>query len=310
MFKVNFWEMRWVPRAAILLLGAGCALGAVACESPDAGAEGGEAVTVTKSALLGPAIGPVNHNLQYFFCGVGDQGQNCPIGGPKYVAYGINGSYRFKALNGTQPCNLSTFDGIDPALGVVKNCYFANYGLVASQNGTGHVPAGTEIAYGANGVFNFKKFTTSTFSCNDATFGSPIAGAKACYSAMAGYNRMATQGGTISAGAGSSVAYGANGHFFFKNLTGSAVCDVGTFGGDPAFGFLKDCYQDVLGVPIASEGDPITGSPSTNIVYTSGLDGNDLIKHVETTDVCTFTSMGGDPDLFTPKHCYPFIIIP
>ncbi len=306
MFKSDARTVIAMTRVATALLGLSCALGMIACDGTDPGVAGDDAVSEQESELLGPAIGPVNHRLQYFFCAKGDQNENCPIGGSKYVAYGANGSFTFKVLNGTQPCSLATFDGIDPTPGQAKNCYFANYRLLATDFQQGHTLPGTEIAYGANGIFNLRTITTSTFSCVPTTFGGdPVVGvAKGCYAPLPGYGRVAGQNGSISAGSGASVAYGANGNFFFKILSGSASCTVGTFGGDPAIGFSKSCYLMNLRPPIALEGQAINLSTPGRVLYTSGLDGNTLVKNGVTSDVCTFTSFGGDPDLFTNKQCF------
>jgi hypothetical protein len=58
------------------------------------------------------------------------------------------------------------------------------------------------------------------------------------------WTQCATQGGTCYVVGTANVRYGANGVFFTKSVTGSIVCDVFPFGGDPIFGVLKTCQTD------------------------------------------------------------------
>ena len=273
----------------------------------DPGAADDVVALTETSALLGPDIGPVNHRLQYFFCG--NEHFPCPIGGNKYVAFGANGSFTFKALNGTHTCETGSFDGIDPAGNQLKNCYFANYEFRASEGSNPvSVTPGTEIAFGANGVFNFRRITSSTFVCDRSTFGNPLVNVpKACYQPMPGYNRVAGNGEQFSAGSGASVAYGNGGRFNFKIVSGSVSCSVGTFG-DPASGVQKDCFLLQLNIPVAAEGQSFNLQSSSVVSYTSGLDGNVLIKSGVTSDTCSSSNYGGDPDLGTVKQCYASIL--
>jgi len=305
MFKLEAKTITRAQGLATLLFGISCAIGSGACGAAGAGAE--EDVASSESALLGPAIGPAGHRLQYFFCA--QENTTCPLGTRKYVAFGANGSYAFKSVTGSVGCDVATF-GFDPAPGQAKNCYFANYGFTAGENTNGRAPIGAEVAYGANGVFNFRKFTTTTFACSNVSFGDPVPGVvKSCYIAASGYNRVAGQNATFSAGSGASVAYGANGNFFFKILSGSASCTNATFGGDPAVGVSKDCYSLVLNPPIAVENQSYNLSGVEDVIYTSGLDGNTLSLQAS-SGVCSNAAFGGDPDLFNFKQCYAFPIIP
>jgi hypothetical protein len=106
------------------------------------------------------------------------------------------------------------------------------------------------------------------------------------------------------------VAYGANGSFIFKVLSGNATCGVATFGYDPQFGVLKSCYVPTFafGPPIAEENQSFNWSGV--VMYGSGLDGNYLQKSTSGVGPCTSTNFAGNPDLLASKHCYGINIVP
>jgi hypothetical protein len=58
------------------------------------------------------------------------------------------------------------------------------------------------------------------------------------------WTHCANQGETCYLKAPATVRYGVTGHYFTAKATGSIVCDVGYFGGDPIFGVLKTCDTD------------------------------------------------------------------
>ena len=59
----------------------------------------------------------------------------------------------------------------------------AGFTFAANEGGTVNVSSGRiDIAYGANGKFNYKRNVSSNTKCNNATFGDPIKGVvKKCY---------------------------------------------------------------------------------------------------------------------------------
>src|SRR5262249_7389505 len=156
-------------------------------------------------------------------------------------AYGTNGSYNYKTATNSIACNNATFG--DPIPGSVKGCFYklnsggpAGYTFCANENGTCSFSGSASVAYGANGLFNYKTATNSIAS-NNATFGDPISGtAKACYYKLntsggpAGYTFCANENGTCSFSGTASVAYGANGAFNYKTATNSIACNNATFG--------------------------------------------------------------------------------
>jgi hypothetical protein len=267
--------------------------------------------TVVVQVAPGSYIGPVGHRLDYFYCA--GENQTCVIGGSKYVAYGANGSYVYKAVTGSVSCSTATF-GSDPAVGVVKSCYFANFGLVTGEGSSSTAPAaGYDIAFGANGVFNFGRVTGSFF-CGTGTFGDPLPGVtKACYRAVPDYGTPAVaEFGTLTGLNNTPVAFGANGQYVFKLASGTVTCGNATFGYDPKPGYAKTCYvasslNGPLGPPIADEFQNFTFSGQVD--YTSGLNGNILFVRTSGAGGCNNGTFGGDPDVGMTKHCYGLPVI-
>ncbi|HVW26529.1 MAG TPA: trypsin-like serine protease [Polyangiaceae bacterium] len=243
------------------------------------------------------AIGPTGHGLDYFQC-ASEKG-TCTVGGNKYVAYGANGSYVYMDASGAIPCT-TTYFGVDPAPGVVKSCYFANYAYESPEGGsfTWH----GNVAYGANGVFNFIQANGSV-ACNNSTFGDPTPGtAKNCYLALGDYTLSASENGTMPNGFRQPVAYGANGKFVYGVLTGTASCSNTTFGTDPAPGVVKACYA--LAAPfLTDERQNFALSSSAVVRYGSGFNGNFLTTYAA-SGACTSTAFQGDPHFGAVKHCY------
>jgi hypothetical protein len=257
-----------------------------------------EPASVEKSAVVLGSGDPA-HRLDYAKCA--DESQTCILGAGKYVAYGAGSQFFFKVASGAVACTNDTFG--DPAPGMVKACYFANYSLVVAENGVVNV-APSNIAYGANGVFNFRQLS-GTFTCNNATFGDPIPGTpKACYRALGLYDQVASEGQTFLASATQPVAYGANGRFVYQILSGSVSCNNTTFG-DPAPGVPKVCYA--FGQPRqADEGQVVLfqGIDAAVFYFGTGLDGNFLAKVEHGGFSCSNSEFGGDPHFGIVKHCY------
>ena len=121
------------------------------------------------------------------------------------VAYGANGQFKYLASKtGTITFNNATFG--DPIPGVAKSGYYktsanvgpAGYTWCANENGSYNLSGTCDVAYGANGQFNYLSGRTGTIAFNNATFGDPIPGV-----AKAGYFK------TVSSGAATSLVSGA-----------------------------------------------------------------------------------------------------
>lgn len=245
---------------------------------------------------------PAGQQLDYQPCA--NEGGTCTFAGPKYMAYGINDKFVYKAITGfgsnTVACNTSTFG--DPAPHFGKQCWIANYGQVATE-GNAPPSAQGEIAYGANGKFVFKTWD-GFYNCNNAFFGSdPAPGVnKACYQALPEYKRFAGEG-EMKFYRNNPAAYGANGHYYFKVLDGWQACSPSTFGGDPAYGVVKSCYVlDAL--PFGTENVTMAASGLRHLWYGSGRNGLYAYRSNEGPFLCAWSTFGFDPDWWVDKGCY------
>ncbi len=172
----------------------------------------------------------------------------------------------------------------------------ANYSLSVVENANDNRRG--NIAYGVDGVFNFKE-VSGKYTCNHGAFGDPVPGkVKSCLFALADYDHAGVEGTTFSAGSDQTpVAYGANGKFVFGLFVGSAPapCTNAAFGSDPAPGVVKSCYT-LNRSRVADEGQTYRVSGSANVRYGSGLNGN-FIASAQASAPCTNANFGGDPML-------------
>ena len=174
------------------------------------------------------------------FCA--NENEVCTPSGMQDVAYGANGSYSFKlGVTGSLTCSSGVFGG-DPAVNIVKACYTGpTYTQCTAEDQTCNVNGMQIVAFGANGQF-ISKNVVGSIACDDATFGDPDPEVvKACYTTSS-YIECSQENQVCNFDGMHSVAFGANGSFFFKvGVTGNVGCDVATFG-DPAPGSYKACY--------------------------------------------------------------------
>lgn len=292
---------------ALVLVPALMFLGTLGCgsvvETAPGSAEGESSGTTREALRIGTS------NVDYIQCAT--ENGTAVLGAAKYVAFGANGSYFFKSMPaGTFTCDRDTFGG-DPAEGVVKACYYANYSLVATSDNTfySRTSSPIEFAYGGNGQFVFAKLSGYTsYTCNAATFGVSAppnpGGANDCYQALVGYHYATAENGSLTGLNNTPVAYGTDGFFNFAVKSGTVACNNQTFG-DPIDGKVKACYT--LDQPyLTNEG----GSWSLSgdicpVLFTSGRNGN-----VSTFPAgcgwgaCTNSAFNGDPDPGYVKRCY------
>jgi hypothetical protein len=294
----SFSSAGTAPRAiARVLIGAAISLALAGCaESADTAPFASDVETVSSALTIGPA----GHALTYFPCAA--QGGTCSAPFGTHLAYGANGSFLFKeaSFGDNTPCDATTFGG-DPAPNGKKTCYFANYRSRCLENQNCNSD-GRNIAYGANGSFNFKTIN-GNYVCNNATFGDPSPGAaKACYDALYGYGLVATEGGLMTGLNKSPIAYGAAGTFVFAIATGSVGCSNTAFGRDPAPGVVKACYK--LYPPFAVDENFFFDGNERVFYFASGLNGNIVIKQLGNNVICRAADFGGDPHPGVAKHCY------
>lgn len=277
----------------------GCAVDELA-PAPDAPSE----EAADELAESAEALRRRGHSMDFTRCA--GEGESCATS-LRYVRYGAGDKFVYKFTPGPFVCSVATF-GSDPAPGVDKACFYSAYqpafsgGFLPLTEGlTGNVIG--NVAYGANGVFNFRTFPGTAFTsitCDDATFGDPLPGVtKACYF-LADYRPFANEGERITE-VPSAVAYGANGRFLFKLVTQPQRCNDAGFGGDPIRGVKKACHR----VPPfrAREGEAL---PALGTYwYGSGRNGNFLMRRQNAGALCAAENFhNGDPDPGSAKLCF------
>jgi hypothetical protein len=164
----------------------------------------------------------------------------------QYVAYGLNGKFHFRKLDGSYTCNDATFGG-SPIDGT-KACYTALPGYSFKVNEGDSFDLGDAtypVAFGADGRWVYKP-KTGTVTCDTGAFdGDPYWGmVKSCYVFDA--RRVADEYGAFDlseTGASCTVYYRSDnqGNAISKPLT-SGSCTNATFGADPDHGNTKHCY--------------------------------------------------------------------
>lgn len=259
-------------------------------------------------AIAEQAVTLGDSELEYVECA--SQGGNCVVSPGTYMAFGGNGKYLFQAArNAVVPCNADTFGG-SPATEVTQKCYYASLGLAANHGEPIAFTGLRSVAYGKNGRFVFRTYDSNsgTLYCNGQSFGVDDSGSesgKACYRAVPSFTYQAKEGQTFSLGQEPRpVAYGANGKYAFRLLSGDVSCSNITFG-DPLSGTVKNCY--VLPMQhkfVALEGSPFTAPPlNCKVLYASGRNGIVLSKWLN-SGTCSNQTFGGDPDFLMQKRCY------
>ncbi len=129
------------------------------------------------------------------YCATGETG-HCSFGGYRDVVYGSSGKYRYRAAvyNGI-PCSAGWFSGGDPNPGHRNYCYTypgpsSGYKVCAGEGGFCSFTGTANIAFGANGHFNYRTNIHSQYAissngvnCNNSSFGPDPAVYyhKACY---------------------------------------------------------------------------------------------------------------------------------
>jgi hypothetical protein len=81
----------------------------------------------------------------------------------------------------------------------------------------------------------------STGGATDTAWAQFTMGTTTTPTGPAGYTFCANENGTCTLSGTNSVAYGANGSFFYKTITGSTACNNSVFG-DPIAGTVKACF--------------------------------------------------------------------
>jgi hypothetical protein len=218
----------------------------------------GGASTPTATPTAPPTSTPTNSiysNLPGTWNQCAGENGTCNFSGTMSVAYGANGQYSYGTFSNGTDCNNSVFG--DPASGYAKTCYVEPapsdsnvWTQCSSENGTCSFSDTMLVAYGANGKFNYQTLTNGT-ACNNSVFGDPDYGyAKACYITAAPvlnstwWNECSSENGTCGFYGTKEVAYGANGQYYYQQVTNGTACNNSVFG-DPDYGYAKACYENI-----------------------------------------------------------------
>jgi len=272
--------------------------------------------TFTATGLGNPAPPtPAGADLPVGFTRCAAESGSCSFSGTRVVAYGA-GTYTYKTVTDSTACTNAAFNG-DPAANLVKSCYVApvggpsGYTQCAAENGTCSYSDNRNVAYGANGAFNYRVIAGGT-ACTNGVFGDPLDGtAKACYlppggGPAGGWAQCAAESGTCSAVSGQPVAYGANGAFAYTTATGNVACGNATFG-DPIANTVKACYTRTggptgYGTTCAAENGTCTFSGQQTVAF--GARGKYLFRSFTGTATCNAAAFGSDPLFGVAKSCY------
>jgi hypothetical protein len=122
----------------------------------------------------------------------------------------------------------------------------AGFTQCAGEHGLCTVSVPSVVAYGA-GTYAYQTVQPGAVPCTTAGFGGdPAFGTlKSCYVAPqggpSGYTLCAAENGTCAVSGTRTVAYGANGAFSYRQVTGSTPCTNTVFG-DALYSVVKSCY--------------------------------------------------------------------
>lgn len=239
-----------------------------------------------------------NNQSTYTYC-TEESDLICSFKGDRNVAYGANGKYILQTVQNAITCDTASFGGIDPIRGVKKACYYSPpIGYAKDQLVRNHV--GTVYCADEGEYCNFEgnatpimagggKYSTTLFNasnnflCDVRTFlGDPASGKwKACfYQAIqgyvtthygpSGYQFCAGENGICQFKGPGRIAYGAtsfwgNKMFAFGVFNGGVACNNSIFG-DPARGYTKDCFYQVI-----EELSGPVGTPGSGVALTGQL---------------------------------------
>ena len=237
-----------VPGTGVVAYGAGAYLyktvtSGTACTTAAFGSDPADGVL--KSCYLAPTGGPSGYSA----CAA--ENAQCAFTGPRQVAYGANGAFKYLLLSGGTGCTNAVFE--DPISGVPKQCYLAPDGApvggwtkCADEGAICAAVPGQPVAFGADGAFSYSPATGNT-ACNTTNFGDPVKSVlKSCYlrtGSPSGFASLcAAENSTCTVAARRTVAYGAAGRFTYKTFAADTPCTSAAFGDDPLFGASKSCY--------------------------------------------------------------------
>jgi hypothetical protein len=205
----------------------------------------------TAAFTAGSSSGSTYQALPGTWAQCASEGGTCSVSSASVIAYGAGAKFNYASASSATGCNNTVFG--DPNVGAGKACYVETappatdiWAQCASENGTCSYSGDMTVAYGANGSYKYATLAGGT-ACSNAVFGDPAVGTvKACYvvGALPTFTTWSTcsaENGTCSFTGTHEVAYGANGQYFYRSLSGGTACNNTVFG-DPAYGTVKSCY--------------------------------------------------------------------
>ncbi len=195
----------------------------------------------------------------------------------------------------------------------------AGFSRCAAEAATCSFTGTRMVGYGAGASFTYKPMTGSA-ACTNAAFGAdpdPDV-AKSCWvsptGGPAGYTACASEdAGCTVPGYGRNVAYGANGVFTYRVLSGAITCNNATFG-DPLPSTVKSCYLPPAGAPstawaqCATEAGTCPAVSGQPIAY--GTYGSFTYTVADGDTACTTAAFGQDPLFGEAKACYTRTALP
>ena len=285
-----------------------------------AATDGIDKISAEKTALSTQALETVDlegtSNMGFYECADEGPTNSCAQSTTgQLVAFGANGHYTYGSTSVSPvPCAVRYFG--DPIPNVAKKCYISAYSILTSEDTVGSVVQKSNVAFGANGRFVFAN-VTGKFNCSLSTFGGnandPAPNVKkACYVALPDYTFVAdetTPPAEFDLGADPRpVAYGANGKFSFRLLSGIVSCGNGTFG-DPISGTQKACYVLHSGYKYFGAEDEVVVPPSSSwceFIFTSGLSTSSIHRWFDPAlpFKCSNETFGRDPAPQERKYCF------
>jgi hypothetical protein len=202
----------------------------------------------------------------------------------------------------------------------------SGYVYCATEGDRCSFPDTRDVAYGANGRYNYRYGVTGGIDCTNAVFGDPYAyKTKACYTKAqtpqtqttyvapsAGYTFCAYENQYCDVSGTKTVAYGNSGSYYYQFArTAGITCNNSNFG-DPLVGTPKACWTTdsypVKSPPsgytwCADEGQTCSYSGTRDAAY--GASGNFAYRYSASGGfTCGIAYFGQDPFPGVYKSCY------
>jgi hypothetical protein len=182
-----------------------------------------------------------------------------------------------------------------------------------------------DVAYGAEGRFNYRSAVSGGTQCINEVFGDPNPGVrKACFirpavaTPPAGYQFCAWEGEHCGFSGTADVAYGANGRFAYRNAVSSGIHCVNEVFGDPNPGVRKACFIRPAAAPppadprpappagyerfCAWEGEHCAFSGTADVAY--GANGRFAYRNAVSGGIHCVNEVFGDPNPGVRKACF------